>query len=366
MNSCVTPKRQSRHSGEAGGLKASLKRILWLIAAALGCWLVFKYLMPFVIAWCAACLMEPAGRFLRKKYGIKRGYTAAVGAVAIYGGHGILLFTLGWQGVLWLADVIKKLPERLSGLPALLKAGEDRLYGFIVAAPPEFQEFLVNAAERLNEGLTGFPAQLYARLMGAFGSLVASAPKVLFFIAASAIGTFFLSAGFDEAKAFLKRQLPEDVSRRLAGASGEAAGAVRRWAASELTLVGATFIQLTVFFLLLRVKNAVFSALAVALIDALPVLGTGTVLIPWAIIETASGHISRAAILLAAYLCVALVRSLLEPKLLGEGAGPHPAASLLAIWLGFRLAGVWGMLLFPIALLIVKRLHDSGYIKIWK
>jgi predicted PurR-regulated permease PerM len=51
---------------------------------------------------------------------------------------------------------------------------------------------------------------------------------------------------------------------------------------------------------------------------------------------------------------------------LGEGAGPHPAASLLAIWLGFRLAGVWGMLLFPIALLIVKRLHDSGYIKIWK
>jgi predicted PurR-regulated permease PerM len=210
-----------------------------------------------------------------------------LGTVSIFGGAGILIFVLGWQGVLWLADVIKKLPERLSGLPALFKAGEDRLYGFIVAAPPEFQEFLVNAVGKLNEGLTSLPAQLYTRLLTAFASIVSSAPKTLFFIAASAIGTLFLSAGFDEAKSFLRRQIPAEISHKLTGASAEAAGALRRWVGSELTLVGATFIQLTVFFLMLRVKNAVFSAITVALIDALPILGTGTVLIPCAIIETA-------------------------------------------------------------------------------
>jgi sporulation integral membrane protein YtvI len=322
--------------------------------------------MPFLIAWCAACLIEPAGRYLRNKYGIKRTYSAALGTIFIFGGLGFLVFITGWRGALWLADVIKQLPERLSGLPLLFKAGEDRLYGFIVAAPPEFQEFLVSAVNKLNEGLTSLPSQLYSKLIGAFGAIVSSAPKTLFFIAASAIGTFFLSAGFDEAKAFLRRQIPQSISQRLTGASAEAAGAVKRWAGAELTLVGATFIQLTVFFLMLRVKNAVFAAAATALIDALPILGTGTVLIPWAIVETASGHLNRAAILLSAYLCVAIVRSLLEPKLLGEGSGPHPVMSLLAIWLGFRIAGVWGMVLFPIALLIIKRLHDSGYIKIWK
>ncbi len=267
---------------------------------------------------------------------------------------------------MWLAEIIKALPQRLAGIPSLLKAGEDRLYGFIVSAPPEFQSFLISAADKINEGLTGMPARLYERLMSFFGTAVTEAPKTVLFLAVSAIGTFFLSAGFDEARSFVRRQLNSDMVKKLEGASKEAGTALKRWLSAEFTLVGATFIQLTLFFIVLKVKNAVFTALAVSLIDALPVLGTGIILIPWALTEAVSGHINKTVILLTAYLSIAAVRSFLEPKLLGEGRGPHPAASLLAMWLGFRLTGVWGMVLFPVTLMIIKRLHDSGYIKLWK
>jgi sporulation integral membrane protein YtvI len=347
-------------------LKNRLKRLAIFAAAALCCWLAFSYLMPFIIAWCAALIIEPASKYLKKKYKIRRGFTATLGTVTIFGGFGAVIFLIIWRGILWLAEIIKALPQKLSGIPQLLNAAEERLYGFIIAAPPEFQDFLINAADKINDGLTALPARLYERLMGFLGSAFSSAPKIILFIIASAIGTFFLSAGFDEARAFIKRQLPEDINNKLEGASREAAAALKRWAGSELTLVGATFIQLTLLFIILRVKNPVFAAIAVSLIDALPVLGTGTILIPWALTEAVSRHMNRAVILIAAYLSIAAVRSFLEPKLLGEGRGPHPAASLLAIWLGFRLGGVWGMVLFPIGLMIIKRLHDSGYIRLWR
>ncbi len=348
------------------GLISRAKRLAAIAAWAAGCWLAFKYLMPFIIAWFAACLIEPAACRLKKKRGIKRGYTAALGTVLIFGGAGMLLFIAGWQAILWLAELIKKLPEKLSEVPLILRACEDRLYGFIDAAPPEFQAFLVNAADKLNESLTGLPAQLYSKLLGIFASLVSSAPKTLMFIGASAIGTFFISSGFDEARGFLKKQAPEKVWNRLNGAAREASAALKRWAAAELALMGAAFAQLLCFFLLLRVKNAVAAAAAVALIDALPILGAGMIIVPWGLVELLSGDVKKALLLLAAYLSVSTVRSLLEPKLLGNGEGPHPAAALIAIWLGFRLAGVWGMVLFPMALLIIKRLSDSGYIRIWK
>ena len=347
-------------------MKNKLKKLAIITAFVLGCWLCFKYLMPFIIAWCAALLIEPVSKHLKKTHNIKRGYTAALGTLTIYGGLGALVFLICWRGVLWLAEVIKALPQRLAGIPSLLKAGEERLYGFIVSAPPEFQNFLIRATDKVNEGLTGLPARLYEKLMSFFGSAVSAAPKTILFLAVSAIGTFFLSAGFDEARGFIRRQMPGDILKKLEGASKEAGTALKRWISAELTLVGATFIQLTLFFLILRAKNAVFTALAVSLIDALPVLGTGTILIPWALIEAVSGHLNKTVILLGAYLSIAAVRSFLEPKLLGEGRGPHPAASLLAMWLGFRLSGVWGMVLFPVGLMIVKRLNDSGYIKLWK
>ena len=107
-------------------------------------------------------------------------------------------------------------------------------------------------------------------------------------------------------------------------------------------------------------------AALIALIDALPVFGTGTVLVPWAAVECLLGAVPRGIALLALFAVISVVRSVLEPKLMAAQAGLPPLASLCAMYVGFCAMGVAGMVLAPMALMLVKQLRDGGYIRLWR
>ena len=101
-------------------------------------------------------------------------------------------------------------------------------------------------------------------------------------------------------------------------------------------------------------------------VDALPVLGAGTVLVPWAIYHLLLGQLPRGIALLALYAIILLVRSLMEPKVMAAQAGLPPLSALLAMYLGYSLFGLWGMLLLPILLLFLKQLQDNQIIRLWR
>ena len=124
---------------------------------------------------------------------------------------------------------------------------------------------------------------------------------------------------------------------------------------------------------LLKIESCGFWALwvlllaaLIALIDALPVFGTGTVLLPWAAACLLLGQAPRAVALAALYAVISAVHSFLEPKVMAAQAGLPPLAALAAMYAGFRAFGVAGMILLPVALLFVKQLHDQGYVGLWK
>ena len=117
---------------------------------------------------------------------------------------------------------------------------------------------------------------------------------------------------------------------------------------------------------LLRHPYALLLAFLIAFIDALPVFGTGTVLIPWALLSCITGRVPYGIALAALYAVIALVRSVMEPKLVAAQAGLPPLAALVAMYVGFCALGVAGMLLFPLALLFIKQLHDAGLLHLWK
>ena len=118
--------------------------------------------------------------------------------------------------------------------------------------------------------------------------------------------------------------------------------------------------------LLMRQEYALLLAALIALIDALPVFGTGTVLVPWAAVECLLGAVPRGIALLALFAVISVVRSVLEPKLMAAQAGLPPLASLCAMYVGFCAMGVAGMVLAPMALMLVKQLRDGGYIRLWR
>lgn len=156
------------------------------------------------------------------------------------------------------------------------------------------------------------------------------------------------------------RQTAEHMLDSLPRRAAELAGQV-----SSAVLQGAGRAMAALPRVLLACGTTVLAAL-IALIDALPVFGTGTVLVPWAAVECLLGAVPRGIALLALFAVISVVRSVLEPKLMAAQAGLPPLASLCAMYVGFCAMGVAGMVLAPMALMLVKQLRDGGYIRLWR
>ena len=133
-----------------------------------------------------------------------------------------------------------------------------------------------------------------------------------------------------------------------------------------MILLFTTFIILLIGFCWMRLDYALLAAVFTALVDALPVLGTGTVLFPWAIGCFLLGDTGRGLSLLIIYAIGMLVHNLLEPRLLAKQGDMPPVTALLAMYLGFHFMGVGGMILLPVLRLLLKQFQDAGVIHLWK
>mgnify|MGYP002968403382 CR=1 FL=1 len=180
----------------------------------------------------------------------------------------------------------------------------------------------------------------------------------------------------EEIKSFLSRQKevykipyethPEDRLRQARGVKADLLATLGKWCKAQCILLGVTFCELLAGLLLMRQGYALLLAALIAVIDALPVFGTGTVLVPWGALCLLTGNVPKGLGLLALYGVISLVRSVLEPKIMAAQVDLSPLAALAAMYVGFCAFGVAGMVLCPMALLFVKQLHDSGWLRLWK
>lgn len=164
----------------------------------------------------------------------------------------------------------------------------------------------------------------------------------------------------------LSGRLPEDRLRQARGVKADLLATLGKWCKAQCILLGVTFCELLAGLLLMRQGYALLLAALIAVIDALPVFGTGTVLVPWGALCLLTGNVPKGLGLLALYGVISLVRSVLEPKIMAAQVDLSPLAALAAMYVGFCAFGVAGMVLCPMALLFVKQLHDSGWLRLWK
>ena len=195
---------------------------------------------------------------------------------------------------------------------------------------------------------------------------LAALPQAFLFCGTTALAVFFTAGSYPTILAFFRRQFTDSGLATARGVKQSLLSTLGKWLRSELTLIAITFLQLLTGLLLLRRPYALLLAVLIALIDALPVFGTGTVLIPWALLSCIVGQVPQGIALAALYAVISLVRSILEPKIMASQADLPPLAALAAMYVGFSTCGVAGMLLFPVGLLFVKQLHDAGFLRLWK
>jgi sporulation integral membrane protein YtvI len=166
--------------------------------------------------------------------------------------------------------------------------------------------------------------------------------------------------------AFIYRQLPDSWSKNLAGVKTDTFSALLGYFRALLILIGFTFIEVTLGLFILGVDYALLLGLIVAISDAIPIVGTGLVMVPWIAWNFISGNTQLGLGLLIIYILGIIMRQVMEPKIVGDQIGLHPLVTLASMYIGLEVFGVLGMIIGPVSIIILKNLQNSGVLRIWK
>ena len=324
------------------------------------------WLLPFLPALAVASWVEPAVQWARRKMHLTRPFLAAAVTLAVTALT--VAATVSVLSALWrqLMDLLSQAPQLLSALPTLLSSIAARLEEFRVTLPHESRQAMNEALTALGNALGSAAVTLSTSLLESVKGWMGKLPGLLLFCATAVMALFFTVSSYPQLRQFLLRQIPPEKRKAAKELKEGALGAAWRWTRAQVLLITVTFAELLAGFLLLRREYALLLAFLIALLDALPIFGAGMVLLPWAAVSGLAGDMVGALGLTALYVIVWLVRSFLEPKMLGKSGGLPPLPSLLAIYVGFRAAGVAGMLLGPLVLLLIKEFHDRRLVRLWK
>ena len=213
--------------------------------------------------------------------------------------------------------------------------------------------FLENAIGTLIESLGSFATRVVAGL-----------PSMLFSLSVTVVASCYIAKDYEKIKKYIKEIIPERFVNRYIELRQVALDGILKMGKGYLIMFIITFFILALGFLILGRKNFFMLALAVSVVDVLPVLGTGTVLLPWAVIELIFGRTLPAVGLILIYVSVTVLRNILEPKIIGKQTGVHPLLCLAAMFVGLKSVGFWGLIVFPLALTVLIQLLRSGKIKI--
>ena len=271
-----------------------------------------------------------------------------------------------YRAVYELDAFVRQLPHALSGAADAFKRLSSRLSVFMEKLPPELSVYIDDVAAGFAAKAAQLPAELSASILRTVSSTVSAAPKIILSVATCAISVFFMSACYPDITAFILRQIPERMRDGFMDIKSHMFKTFGKWLRAQAVMCCITAAELCAAFLLMGIDYAVLLAVAIALIDALPVFGTGTVLLPWAACSLIAGNTQRALMLTATYLITLIVRNCTEPRIVGARLGLSPVATLMAMYVGFCAIGVLGMILFPILLIMLGQINDRLGKKLWK
>ena len=336
-------------------------------------WPVFPFLTAFFFAW----LFQRPVHFAQKKLKLGRGVPSLL-LVLLFLFIAIGLITLlGATIVSQIQSFFHYLDERFSSLPQMIES----LKGFLNNS----LGFLPDSIElAVRDSINGFLDRLINGTGGSIDWSFLSGPLQVTFNAAkqvpgailsivvSCVCCVFITIDFPRIRRFIYRQIPPEKREVFSQTKRTVLSSFGKVAKAYLLIICITFLELLIGFKILSAIGVlsdsyiIFIALAIAIIDIIPVLGTGTVLIPWALYSLIVGNYGLAAGLLVIYVLISVIRQYIEPKLVSIQLGLPPFITLLAMFFGLQVFGFIGLFLMPMLIMLVKMLSDNGVIHLWR
>lgn len=351
----------------------------------------FWIFFPFLLALLLAVIVQKPANFLVRKTKIKKGISSTILILALFMIVGGIISLAGMKLVGVIKNTIDFITAQLTDLPSLIddikywvistaEILPDKIEAkFVAMATNWFDLIRDKSATEIAATIVGsasgedsFSITSLSTPLSGLWSTAKRIPSVFVAIIITILSSCFMASDYDWIVNFIKKQLSPEHKRKLSISKRVVFQSLGKLIRSYVLIICITgteiFIGLNILSLvgLYDGGNVIIIAVIVALLDILPVLGTGTFMIPWAVYSLIVGDIGLAIGLFVIYAIIYIVRQVIEPKIVGGTVGLPPFITLMGMYVGSQLFGFIGIFLVPIMIIIVKLLNDEGVIHLWK
>ncbi len=364
-------------------------------------YLFFKYvfwlLLPFIAAFFVAAVLQRPANFLSNKTPLKKGLVSVILVILVAAVLATILVLTGARIASEAQGLVRWIGAQFASLPQLLETVREKMLSLTARLPEALKISAAEGIDRLFQSANG-TAQAAAEeaaeeaasgsaLVGIFSKFDLSMlqkpvsgvwntakqiPSVLIGVLISIIASCFMTSGYDGIVTFIKNQVPADKRRTLSTVKELFFSSILKMIKSYLLIICITFAEMFVGLTVLRLigvykgEYVATVAIVVALIDIFPVLGTGTILIPWAIVSFITGNIGMGIGLIVLYAVITVIRQVVEPKLVAANLGLPPIVTIMCMYIGLQLFSVLGIFIMPLLVTMIKLLNDRGILHVWK
>ncbi|MCI8836947.1 MAG: sporulation integral membrane protein YtvI [Hungatella sp.] len=326
-----------------------------------GLWLL-RFFMPFVIGWLIALVANPLVRLLERKVNLVRKHSSVLIVVVVLGGIiGGLYFLVG-RVIIELRSLVSDMPAIYEAVRLEILEALEALNRLMTRMPPGVQEWF----NRTNENLGGIASGLMQRIafptVTVAGNVARRIPALLVNSIVVILSSYFFIVEQDKILRFVRRLIPETVNPYMSLFRNDLRNLIGGYFLAQFRIMFVVAVILAVGFLILGVKYGILLAILIAILDFLPLFGTGTALFPWAVVKLLSGEAAFAAGLILLYALTQVVRQIIQPKIVGDSMGIPPLMTLFFLYVGFKVRGLSGMILaVPVGLVGVKLFEYGAF-----
>lgn len=298
-------------------------------------------------------------KFLERKFKINRGISSAALVTfivaSVTGLLGIVLFQLFSQA----KNLIINLPDTISAFRAQLNIWFERFNGFKLSLSPETAQIIDTALAQLWEYTSTLSGKTTSVVIDGAKNFAAALPGILVFLVMFILGTFFFTKDYLLVINFYKEIFPDKVIRFTTKIKNLFLNAFSSYVKAQLILMLLTAFLVTMGLWIVGKDYPLLWGIVCGMVDALPILGTAVILIPWALVALIFGDIYSFVSLLIIQALVFIIRQLAEPKVISRQIGIHPIITLVSIYIGLKFFGLLGAVFAPIIALLAVNFYIS-------
>lgn len=344
-------------------LKKIFVNVLYILSGLLFVYIAVKlsfFLAPFFFAFIISSLIEPLIRLIMRKTHISRKTASLLSILIVLISAGVITVFIISRLVLEAAGIYNSLPEYYSSINNGLSLITDKLNELHLQLPGETPADMSSIVSSLSSDFV----RVLNSIIRVILNTAISIPDAIVFILVTILSTYFMASDRNKLLNTVYPLIPGNTISLIQRIKNDMFSALFGYIKAQLILMGITFTELCIGFSFLGIESPILLSLLISLIDALPILGTGIILIPWSLYYLITGDVRLALSIAIIYTIVLIVRQLIEPKILSNQTGIHPLLSLLGMYAGLNLLGVSGIIIGPVTVLLINSMLKGGLLKI--